>query len=126
MYEVKAKNLKEKNVLLVVKYATNVIEAVQEAEKAGYTEVFASYLSSYREVIRDVAEENDEAPRKWYKVITIVNELNEGGKIKACKYNMLLQAKDFENAQKKAKEQLEQGYSMTVNAISETKVETVI
>ena len=129
MYEIKAKNLEEKNVLLVVENATNCIEAINEAEKAGYTEVFASYLSSYREIVRDIASEDEidnPKPRKWYKVVTTTDEPVGDGKTKTCKYNILLQAIDFEQAQLKAKEQLEQGYSMVVFSISQTKIETVL
>lgn len=128
MYEIKAKNLDEKNVLIVVENATNCIEAINAAESAGYGEVYASYLSSYREVIRIPADGDIDnlQPIKWYKIVTTIDEPVADGKVKACKYNMLLQATCFEEAQKRAKEQLEQGYSMVVSAILETKVETVL
>lgn len=125
MFEVKGKDSEGVNKFYLVENAMDVEQAVQAAREFGLVEVYAVYLSKYKEVFRSEAT-GATASGKWYCTTILALYPQDNGKVKRQKYKMLFEADSVSEATAVSEEQLSQGYEMESVSVAETTFDDVI
>ena len=136
MYEVKGKS-NGHNVLYVIQdsAASSLKEAVDMAEGMGMEEVFAVYLTKYRELFYDRSQSaDDNTTRQWYSVTASeivvddkkVDPETQQPKTKENKFTFLLSAVSLDHANERADEEIVSAYGFQKRAIKAVKVDQVL
>lgn len=88
-------------------------------------EVIAIYLSSIKEVYG--YDKATDQPLKWFTAKLQNYEINEStGEKKGLVYNVLVQAKDFDDASERTREFLKMGYDMELTSIAPSGIQYFI
>ena len=89
------------------------------------SEVIAIYLSSIKEVYG--YDKATDQPLKWFTAKLQNYEINEStGEKKGLVYNVLVQAKDFDDASERTREFLKMGYDMELTSIAPSGIQYFI
>lgn len=131
MYEIKIrldKGGKMKTEKDLVEYEGDIAEVANLIKKYYgnlKVEVIAIYLSAIKEVYG--YDKTTDQPLKWFTAKLQSYEINEStGEKKGLVYNVLVQAKDFDDATDRTKEFLKMGYEMELTSIAPSGIQYFI
>lgn len=131
MYEIKIrldKGGKMKTEKDLVEYEGDIAEVASLIKKYYgnlKAEVIAIYLSSIKEVYG--YDKATDQPLKWFTAKLQNYEINEStGEKKGLVYNVLVQAKDFDDASERTREFLKMGYDMELTSIAPSGIQYFI
>lgn len=125
MFELKGMDSEGVNKLCLVENAMDIEQAVNAGREFGLVEIYAAYLSKYREVFRSEATGATQSG-KWYCATILALYPQDNGKVKRQKYKMLFECDSIAEATAVSEEQLRQGYEMESVSIAETGFDDVI